>query len=430
MIKIYNFDSSKKDEFQYRKINESSNVYDIVADIIEEVKRNGDSALIAYAEKFDRAYLDSLIVSDEEINEALENADPAFIEVLKEAKSNIMAFHEKQFRQGYENRFKEGFVTGIKMVPIEKVGIYIPGGTASYPSTVLMDSIPAIIAGVKKIFISTPTNSEGKVNPNILAAAKIAGVDKIIKCGGAQAIAAFAYGTESVERVDKIVGPGNAYVQEAKKQVFGKVDIDMIAGPTEILVISDDKTDPRYVASDMLSQAEHDTLAQATLVCLSNEFATKVQSEIAKQVKKLERYEIANESIEKQGRIIVVKDIDEAIYVSNRIAPEHLELCIDNPFDYLDKVKNAGGVFLGRYTPEPIGDYFAGPNHTLPTMGSARYSSALGVDDFMKKIEYSYYEKETLEKDYKKIALFARQEGLTAHAKAVEVRFEEERENL
>ena len=428
MIKIYDFDSSKKDEFQYRKTNESNSVYDIVVDIIEEVKRNGDSALLAYAEKFDRAYLDSLIVSESEIDEAMQMVDPAFIEVLKEAKSNIMAFHEKQYRQGYENRFKEGFVTGIKMVPIEKVGIYIPGGTASYPSTVLMDSIPALIAGVKKIFISTPTNSEGKVNPRILAAAKVVGVDKIIKCGGAQAIAAFAYGTESVEKVDKIVGPGNAYVQEAKKQVFGKVDIDMIAGPTEILVIADQTTEPKYAAADMLSQSEHDTMAQATLVCLSNEYALEVQKEIERQLKELERYEIASESINNQGRIIVVKDMDEALYVANRIAPEHLELCVEEPFSYLDKVKNAGGVFLGKYTPEPIGDYFAGPNHTLPTMGSASYSSALGVDDFMKKIEYSYYEKSTLEKDYKKIALFARQEGLTAHAKAVEIRFENERE--
>lgn len=427
MIRIIDENKHEVIDGLFTRLNESNDVKDIVADIIEEVKRNGDSALLAYAEKFDRAYLDSLIVSEEEIEEGIKDVDLAFLNVLEEAKNNIYAYHLTQKKVSYELSTKPGVKVGMKVVPIEKVGIYVPGGTANYPSTVLMDSIPAKIAGVKKIIISTPPNSEGKINPNILAAAKVAGIDTIIKSGGAQAIAALAYGTESIERVDKIVGPGNAYVQEAKKQVYGKVDIDMTAGPTEILIISDDNSNPTFVASDMLSQCEHDVLSRATLICLSNDFATKVALEIDRQVKLLDRYDIANESIETQGKIIIVNNLDEAIELSNKIAPEHLELCVDEPKKLFKKVENAGGVFLGRYTPESIGDYFAGPNHTLPTMGCARYSSALGVDDFVKKIEYTEYNEEALKEDYKKVALFARKEGFTAHARAVEIRFENDK---
>lgn len=424
MIKIYEYGKVKEEDLVYRKINDNR-VDDIVSGIIEEVIQNGDEALIAYAEKFDKADLISLVVSEEEIKEAYEKVDKQFIDVMEEAKKNIYAYHINEMQKDFEIKEKDGVILGRKIVPIEKVGVYIPGGTAAYPSSVLMNVIPAKIAGVKEIIMTTPTNSEGKINANILVASQIAGVTKIIKSGGAQAIAALAYGTESVPYVDKIVGPGNTYVAEAKRQVYGKVAIDMIAGPSEILVISDDKSDYRYIASDLLSQAEHDRLSMSVLITNSYEFATKVKDEISKQIKSLPRYEIANDSISTQGKIIVTKTIDEAIELSNKIAPEHLELCVDDPFVYLDKVTNAGSVFLGRYTPEPIGDYFAGPNHTIPTMGRSRFSSALSVEDFTKKVQYVCYEKSALEKEYKKAITFAKQEGLLAHAKALEIRFEE-----
>ncbi|MBP5313472.1 MAG: histidinol dehydrogenase, partial [Eggerthellaceae bacterium] len=317
-------------------------------------------------------------------------------------------------------------VIGQKIIPVDRVGLYVPGGTAAYPSTVLMDSIPAKIAGCKEVAITTPPNAQGKVNPAILAAAYVAGVDKIYKVGGAQAIAALAFGTETIAKVDTIVGPGNAFVAEAKKQVFGKVSIDMIAGPSEILIVADGKSNPRYLAADLLSQAEHDKLASAVLVTDSYELALAVQKELEVQIPLLEREEIARASIDNNGKIIVASSLDEAIEVANEIAPEHLELCVDAPFDYLDKIRHAGSIFMGRNCPEALGDYFAGPNHTLPTGGTAKFSSPLSVDDFVKKTQYTYYTRDALAKVAEDIAFFARKEGLTGHAKSAVIRTEDE----
>ena len=389
MIKIMKYGEVSADEI-FARGKTSFDVADIVTDIIENVKQNGDKALFEYCEKFDKAKLTSLEVSAAEIDEAFKAVEPRFIEILKKAAENIREFHKKQVRNSFIINEQDGIVTGQKVTPIEKVGLYVPGGTAAYPSTVLMDSIPAKIAGCNEICITTPPSSDGKVNPVILAAAKIAGVDRIFKIGGAQAVAALSYGTETIPKVDKIVGPGNAFVAEAKRQVFGRVSIDMIAGPSEILVIADSKSDPRFVAADLLSQAEHDKMASAVLVTDSMDLANKVSEEIEKQLNELPREEIARISIDTNGKIIVADDIADVIAVSNEIAPEHLELCVDNPFDYLDKIKNAGSIFMGRYCPEALGDYFAGPNHTLPTSGTARFSSPLSVDDFVKKSQYTY----------------------------------------
>ena len=426
MIKIMKYGQISASEIFAR--NESElDVSDIVTDIIADVRKNGDAALLAYAKKFDKAELTSLEVSDAEIEEAFASVEPEFVEILREAAVNIRAFHEKQMRQGFALRQENGVVIGQKITPIEKAGLYVPGGTAAYPSTVLMDSIPAKIAGCKEICIATPPSANGRINPVILAAAKIAGVDRIFKMGGAQAIAALAYGTQSVPKVDKIVGPGNAFVAEAKRQVFGKVSIDMIAGPSEILVIADGKSDPAYVAADLLSQAEHDKMASAVLVTDSEELALQVQTEIEKQLSKLPREEIARVSIENNGKIIVADNFDDVLAVANEIAPEHLELCVDNPFDYLDKVQNAGSIFMGRYCPEALGDYFAGPNHTLPTSGTARFSSPLSVDDFIKQPQYTYYTKEALDKVGQKVAFLAEKEGLSAHARSATIRLEEKK---
>ncbi len=425
MIKILNYNTLKKEDI-FARVNPTANVADIVTGIISDVIENKDSALFKYCEKFDKVKLEILEVSEEEIEEAFTKVEPKFIDILKEAAENIRNFHQKQVRNSFVISEKDGVITGQKITPIEKVGLYVPGGTAAYPSTVLMDSIPAKIAGCKQICITTPPSKDGKVNPVILAAAKIAGVDKIFKVGGAQAIAALAYGTESIPAVDKIVGPGNAFVAEAKRQVFGKVSIDMIAGPSEILVIADEKSDPRFVAADLLSQAEHDKLASAVLVTDSFGLAEKVAVEIDNQLSTLSREDIARESIENNGKIIVAENLMDVIAVANEIAPEHLELCVDNPFDYLDKIENAGSIFMGRYCPEALGDYFAGPNHTLPTSGTARFSSPLSVDDFVKKSQFTYYSKSALEKVYDKIAFFADKEGLDAHAKSATIRFESE----
>ena len=426
MIKIMKYGQISKDEIFAR--NESElDVSDIVTDIISDVRKNGDAALLAYAKKFDKAELSSLEVTDAEIEEAFQSVEPEFIEILKQAAVNIRAFHEKQVRQGFAIEQENGVVIGQKITPIEKAGLYVPGGTAAYPSTVLMDSIPAKIAGCKEICIATPPSANGKINPVILAAAKIAGVDRIFKMGGAQAIAALAYGTQSVPKVDKIVGPGNAFVAEAKRQVFGKVSIDMIAGPSEILVIADGKSDPAYVAADLLSQAEHDKMASAVLVTDSEELALQVQAEIEKQLSVLPREEIARTSIENNGKIIIAENFDDVLIVANEIAPEHLELCVDDPFAYLDKIQNAGSIFMGRYCPEALGDYFAGPNHTLPTSGTARFSSPLSVDDFIKKTQYTYYTQEALEKVGEKVAFFAEKEGLSAHARSATIRLEDKK---
>lgn len=423
MIKILKYGEVENTDIFARTVNETD-VAGIVTEIIEKVRKNGDSALFEYCEKFDKAVLKSLEVSKEEIEEAVEEVPSEFIEILKKAAANIRKFHEKQLRNSFIINDEEGIVVGQKIIPVDKAGLYVPGGTAAYPSTVLMDSIPAKIAGVKEIVITTPPSKNGKINPYILAAAKIAGVDRIFKVGGAQAIAALAYGTETIPKVDKIVGPGNAFVAEAKKQVFGTVSIDMIAGPSEILVVSDANTPKEFVASDLLSQAEHDKMASAVLVTDSMEYAISVRDEIEKQLEKLERSEIARISIDNNGKIIVADSLDKAIEISNEIAPEHLELCVDNPFDYLDKIRHAGSIFMGRYCPEALGDYFAGPNHTLPTSGTAKFSNPLSVDDFIKKTQYTYYTETALKKVAKDVAYFAEKEGLTAHAKSAMIRID------
>lgn len=424
MIKILKYSEIDNNEIFARQ-EDTDNVEAIVADIIADVRSNGDRALYKYAEKFDKASLSSLVVTKEEIDEAVKFVDAEFIRILKRAADNIRAFHQKQVRSSYIISEGDGVVTGQKITPIDKVGLYVPGGTAAYPSTVLMDSIPAKIAGCEEVVMVSPPNSEGKINPVILAAAHVAGVDRIFKVGGAQAIAALSYGTESIPKVDKIVGPGNKFVAEAKKQVFGQVSIDMIAGPSEILIIADGDTNPKYAAADLLSQAEHDKMASAVLVTDSYELAEKVSEEIEKQIPALERAEIARASIDNNGKIIVVKDLVTAIEISNEIAPEHLEICVDNPFDYLNQVKHAGSIFMGRHCPEALGDYMAGPNHTLPTSGTARFSSPLSVDDFVKKSQYTYYTKDALQKIAYDVECFAKKEGLTAHAKSAVIRLEE-----
>ena len=424
MIKILRYGQVANSDI-FARVVPSMNVEAIVTDIIENVKANGDKALFEYCEKFDKAVLTDLRVSEDEISEAVAAVEPEFLEILEKAARNIRKFHEKQVRNSFIINDENGIVIGQKVIPVDCAGLYVPGGTAAYPSTVLMDSIPAKIAGCKEVVMVTPPNKEGKVNPVILAAARVAGIDKIFKVGGAQAVAALAYGTESIPKADKIVGPGNAFVAEAKKQVFGQVSIDMIAGPSEILIVADGKSNPAHVAADLLSQAEHDTMASAVLVTESEELARAVQAELEKQIPMLERAEIARKSIDDNGKIIVADDLSKAIEIANEIAPEHLELCVDNPFDYLDSIRHAGSIFMGRNCPEALGDYFAGPNHTLPTSGTAKFSSPLSVDDFVKKTQYTYYTKEALERVAKDVAFFAEKEGLTAHAKSAVIRTED-----
>lgn len=427
MIKIYKYGEVSAEEI-FARDNIASSVEGIVADIIANVIKNKDKALFEYCERFDKVKLTSLEVTEAEIDEAFAAVEPEFVEIIKEAAENIREFHSRQVRNSFIISEKDGIAIGQKVIPIEKVGLYVPGGTAAYPSTVLMDSIPAKIAGCNEIVMVTPPGKDGKVNPVILAAAKIAGVDRIFKVGGAQAVAALAYGTESIPRVDKIVGPGNAFVAEAKKQVFGKVAIDMIAGPSEILVVADSTASPRNVAADLLSQAEHDKMASAVLVTDSYELALEVSRELEEQIPTLPRCEIARASIDNNGKIIVAENnLMLAIDIANEIAPEHLELCVDNPFDYLDKVKHAGSVFMGKYCPEALGDYFAGPNHTLPTSGTARFSSPLSVDDFVKKTQFTYYTNDALRGVADKVAFFAEKEGLSAHARSATVRFKEDK---
>ncbi len=423
MIKIYNYTEENQEIF--KKPVDSQSVADTVSEIIANVKANGDKALREYSLKFDKTDIGDFRVTDEEIETAYASVEPEFVRILNEAAENIRDFHKHQLRSSFVVSEKDGIVCGQKIIPFAKVGLYVPGGTAAYPSTVLMDAVPAKLAGCGEIVMVTPPLKDGSINRYILAAAKIAGIDRIYKVGGAQAVAALAYGTESILRVDKIVGPGNAFVAEAKRQVYGEVAIDMIAGPSDILVVADEKSNPRFVAADLLSQAEHDRMASAVLVTDSEELAYAVQSEIEIQLSKLPREEIAKASIENNGKIVVTRDISEAIEVANIIAPEHIELCIDNPFDVLDKVKNAGSIFMGRYCPEALGDYLSGANHTLPTNGSARFSSPLSVDDFVKKSQFTYYTKEAFEKVYGDVAYFAEKEGLEAHAKSATIRFEE-----
>ena len=426
MIKIYEYGQVENKEI-FARMAPKANVEQIVTDIINDVRENGDAALYRYCEKFDGAKLDCLEVTKAEFDEALAVTEPEFLRILESAAKNIRLFHEQQKRQSFVVSGEKGSLLGQRVLPIEKAGLYVPGGTAAYPSTVLMDSIPAKIAGVEEIVMVTPPSKNGKVNPAILSAAYIAGVDRVFKIGGAQAVAALAYGTESVPQVDKIVGPGNAFVAEAKKQVFGQVAIDMIAGPSEILVVADATAKPENVAADLLSQAEHDKLASAVLVTDSMALANAVSAELEKQIPLLERAEIARESIDNNGKIIVADTLYAAIEISNELAPEHLELCVDNPFDYLDAVKNAGSIFMGKYCPEALGDYYAGPNHTLPTGGTARFSSPLSVDDFIKKSQFIYYPQEAFEAVARDVDFFARKEGLTAHGKSATVRLSEDK---
>lgn len=428
MIKIYRY-NTVSDDMIFARSEGGANVEQTVSEIIQNVRLYKDKALKEYSVKFDHAQIDDFSVSDEEINEAVNSVEPEFIRVLEEAAQNIRDFHSKQIRNSFIISEKDGIVCGQKIIPIENVGLYVPGGTAAYPSTVLMDSIPAKLAGCKNLVMVSPPSASGTINPVILAAAKIAGIDKVYKVGGAQAIAALAYGTETIPKVDKIVGPGNAFVAEAKKQVFGVVSIDMIAGPSEILVVADKNSNPAYVAADLLSQAEHDRLASAVLVTESQELAQNVAQEIEVQLQALPRCEIARASIEANGKIIIVDSISQAIDIANRIAPEHLELVMDNPFDHLDRVKNAGSVFMGRYCPEALGDYLSGANHTLPTSGTARFSSPLSVDDFVKRTQYTYYTREAFEKVYRDIALFADKEGLHGHANSALIRFADDGAN-
>ena len=424
MIRILEYGKLPNSEI-FARVIPQTNVEDIVTDIIKTVRTEGDAALLNYTKKFDGAELDSLLVTEVEIEEAFQTVEPEFVKILENAAKNIRAFHQKQVRNSFVMTEQEGVILGQKVTPIEKVGLYVPGGTAAYPSTVLMDAIPAKIAGCDQIVMVTPPGKDGKINPAILAAAKIAGVTKIFKIGGAQAVAALAYGTESVPKVDKIVGPGNAFVSEAKKQVFGQVSIDMIAGPSEILIVADGKSNPAHVAADMLSQAEHDRMASAVLVTDSASLAEAVQQELEKQIPLLPRAEIARASIDNHGKIIVAEELSVVIAIANEIAPEHLELMVDNPFDYLDGIRNAGSIFMGRNCPEALGDYFAGPNHTLPTSGTARFSSPLSVDDFVKKSQFTYYTKSALDKVAQQVAFFARKEGLEAHARSAVIRSKE-----
>ena len=423
MIKIMKYGQVPNSEI-FARVTPAVNVEKIVADILADVRTNGDQAVLNYNFKFDKAKLDTLLVSQAEIDEAFETVEPEFLSILEQAAENIRAFHSKQVRSSFVIADKPGIVLGQKVTPIEKVGVYVPGGTAAYPSTVLMDTIPAKIAGCETIVMVTPPSADGKISPVILAAAKIAGVDLIFKVGGAQAVAALAYGTDSIPKVDKIVGPGNAFVAEAKKQVFGMVSIDMIAGPSEILVIADGKSDPAHVAADLLSQAEHDKLASAVLVTDSAELAQQVSEELEKQIPLLPRAEIARASIDNNGKIIVAENLMQGIDISNEIAPEHLELMVDDPFACLDAVKHAGSIFMGRNCPEALGDYFAGPNHTLPTSGTARFSSPLSVDDFVKKSQFTYYTADALNAVADSIHYFANKEGLQAHGKSAIIRKE------
>lgn len=424
MIKIYEYGAVSDNEI-FARTSSSQDVSGIVAPILEDVRNRGDQALRDYTSKFDGAQIDSVEVPASEIQAAYDSMDEAFIRVLKTAANNIRSYHSRQKRDSFVISENDGIVLGQKIVPVSVAGIYVPGGTAAYPSTVLMDTIPAKIAGVGQVVMVTPPGRDGKISQAVLAAAKVAGVDKVFRVGGAQAIAALAYGTESIPKADKIVGPGNIFVAEAKKQVSGIVSIDMIAGPSEILIIADGKSDPAVVAADMLSQAEHDKNASAVLVTESKNLASKVSEEIERQLSILPREQIARASIETNGKIIISSSIEQAIEISDRIAPEHLEVCVDNPFDYLDKIRNAGSVFLGRSCPEALGDYLAGPNHTLPTSGTARFSSPLSVDDFIKKYQFTYYTEKALSKVADDIALFARREGLEAHARSALARSKE-----
>lgn len=419
-------DTDEKTLFDRSSQTASVEIEASVREILEAVRFRGDAAVREYCMRFDGAAVEDLLVTEEEIDEAFASADPFFLDSLKQAADNITEFHSRQKRDGFAFEGKDGIRLGQRVLPLDTVGIYVPGGTARYPSTVLMNAIPAKIAGVRRIVMTTPPGKDGKIPVDILAAAKIAGVTHIVKVGGAQAVAALAYGTETVPKADKIVGPGNIFVATAKRMVYGLVDIDMIAGPSEILAVADSKADPRWLAADMLSQAEHDKMATAVLVCDSMDLAKRVSEELERQLTLLPREEIARASIENNGKIIVAENLKEAIGIANRLAPEHLELCVEDPFSWLDSVKNAGSVFLGYNCPEALGDYWAGPNHTLPTLGTARFSSPLSVDEFIKRSSFLFYSRDALRKVKDNISSLASHEGLEAHGRSVQIRYEEE----
>ena len=426
MLRLINLENDNWDillkELKEREEEVKEEVLKSVSNIIEDVRKNGDKALKSYTEKFDRVMLDDFEVSIEELDECFMKVEKNFIENLEEAKENIEYYHNAQKGRGFILNKDNGIFLGQRVIPLDSVGVYVPGGTAAYPSSVLMNVIPAKVAGVKEIIMITPPNKEGKLNPYIGVAAKIAGVSKIYKVGGAQGIAALANGTESIPKVDKIVGPGNVFVATAKRLVFGKVDIDMIAGPSEILVIADENANPKYIAADLMSQAEHDRLASSILVTTSKKLYKDVEKELEIQIKDLDRKEIIEESLRNYGKAIICNSIEECIEVSNRFAPEHLEFMVDNSMELLGKVRHAGSVFLGNNTPEPVGDYFGGTNHVLPTNGTARFYSALSVDSFIKKSSFLYYSEEAIKRDGEKIINIANKEGLTAHANSVKVR--------
>lgn len=425
-MRVYSTQKDQLADILARKYSETADVSEVVKKIIERVQQDGDQALYQLIKEIDHVTLDTLAVSESEIEAALKGVSPELLKVMEQAKENILSFHQKQVRQGFVSTEPNGVVMGQRIIPLARVGVYVPGGTAAYPSTVLMDVLPAKIAGVKKIVMMTPTDSEGNVPAAILAAASIAGVDEIYKVGGAHGVAALAYGTETIPKVDKIVGPGNIYVATAKRMVYGEVDIDMIAGPSDVLIVADHSANPRWIAADLLAQAEHDTLAQAILVTTEETLIEKVQSELEQQLAVLPRKEIAGAAIENTGKIILVKDLEEGISIANQIAPEHLELSVSEPFALLGRVENAGSVFLGHHTPEVLGDYFAGPNHTLPTEGTARFYSPLSVDDFIKKSSYLYYTEEAMKEAASAVELFAETEDLIGHARSMKVRRGEE----
>ena len=422
MIKIYDMETLEEREILFRG-GSGADVSAPVAEILRAVQERGDAALREYTLRFDGAAPDALAVTAEEVDQAAAQVEPAFLAVLEEAAEHIRAYHARQKRESFVMTEREGVVLGQRIIPLARVGIYVPGGTAAYPSTVLMNAIPARIAGVGEIIMVTPPGRDGAVNPHILAAAKIAGVTRIYKVGGAQAVAALAYGTETIPKVDKIVGPGNIFVATAKRLTYGQVDIDMIAGPSEILVLADDTAEPAYLAADLMSQAEHDRLASAILLTPSEDIARRTLEELDKQIASLSRQDIIRASLETYGAVIVCRDMDEAVAFANRLAPEHLEVMCDNPMEYVGRLDNAGSVFLGKYSPEPLGDYFAGPNHVLPTSGTARFFSPLSVDSFIKKSSFIYFNEPALRRASADIVAIAEAEGLTAHAQSIRVRF-------
>ena len=428
MITTVTADGKREYEFiellKKRAQNSDKNVIPTVSEIIENVRKNGDKAVEEYTIKFDGKAPEKTEITADEIDSLISKCDKDYLETVKKAAENIADFHKRQLQQSWLTTKANGVIMGQRVRGLKRVGIYVPGGTAAYPSSVLMNAIPAKIAGVEEVIMCTPPQKDGTPNPNIIAAAKIAGVDRIFLMGGSQAIAALAYGTVTVPKVDKIVGPGNIFVATAKKLLYGTVDIDMIAGPSEILIIADDSANPKFLAADLMSQAEHDKLASSILLTDSAEIAKKTKKELEIQMKKLSRNEIISSSLDNFGAIIVCSDMAQAVDFANELAPEHLEVCCNNPMEYIGKLDNAGSVFLGNYSPEPLGDYFAGPNHVLPTSGTARFFSPLSVDSFIKKSSFIYYTEDALRKDAEDVIRFADTEGLTAHANSIKVRFD------